>query len=85
MAFEKFATRGERVTLVLEALPGNKVKVSCQSWEKTILRDEVLEVRAIEDRLRIARKDRDYDQDDPKVEPYDPYGPGTFEDNTASA
>ena len=38
----------------------------------------MLEVRNIGARLRIAKKARQYDEKDPYVEPYDPYGPGEF-------
>jgi len=38
----------------------------------------VLEVRNIGARLRIAKKARQYDEKDPYVPPYDPYGPGEF-------
>jgi hypothetical protein len=36
----------------------------------------VLEVRNVDGRLHIARKPRGYDEWDPYVPPYDPYGPG---------
>jgi hypothetical protein len=45
-------------------------------WGKVILRDQVLEVRNVDGRLHIARKPRHYDEWDPYVPPYDPYGPG---------
>jgi hypothetical protein len=39
------------------------------------LRDQVLAVRNVDGRLHIARKPRHYDEWDPYVPPYDPYGP----------
>ena len=47
-------------------------------WDdaKVIGKDEVLEVRNVAGRLHIARKTRQYDDWDPYVAPYDPYGPG---------
>jgi hypothetical protein len=41
-----------------------------------IARNEVVEVRNVDGRLHIARKPRQYDEWDPYVPPYDPYGPG---------
>ena len=38
----------------------------------------MLEARNIGARLRIAKKARQYDEKDPYVPPYDPYGPGEF-------
>ena len=40
------------------------------------MRDQVLEVRNVDGRLHIARKPGQYDEWDPYVPPYDPYGPG---------
>jgi hypothetical protein len=40
------------------------------------LRNQVLEVRNVDGRLHIARKPRGYDEWDPYVPPYDPYGRG---------
>jgi len=47
-----------------------------------ILKGEVLEVRNVDGRLHIARKERRHDKWDPPIEPYDPYGPdnGIVED-----
>jgi hypothetical protein len=36
----------------------------------------VLEVRNVEGRLHVSRKERRPDEWDPPVEPYDPYRPG---------
>jgi hypothetical protein len=49
------------------------MRVTSGSW--VILR-EVLEVRNGDGRLHIAREPRGYDEWDPNVPPYDPYGPG---------
>ena len=48
------------------------------SWDgaKVILKDQVLEVRNVEGRLQVRRKNRHHDDWDPAYEPYDPYGPG---------
>jgi hypothetical protein len=40
------------------------------------LKDQVLEVRNVDGRLHVARKERRHDEWDPPVEPYDLYGPG---------
>jgi hypothetical protein len=40
------------------------------------LRDQVLEIRNVDGRLRVASKERRPDEWDPPIEPYDPYGPG---------
>jgi hypothetical protein len=54
------------------------MRVTSGSWdgEKVFFPDQVLEVRNFEGRLHIARKPRQYDEWDPYVPPYDPYGPG---------
>ena len=51
-------------------------------WEdaKVIGKDEVLGSANVSGRLRIARKPRQYDEWDPYVPPYDPYGPGRQRD-----
>jgi hypothetical protein len=48
----------------------------CFGKPQVIFRGEVLEIRNVEGVLHIARKVRYDDEWDPKVEPYDPYGPG---------
>jgi hypothetical protein len=40
------------------------------------LRDQVLEVRNVDGRLHVARKERRPDEWDPPIKPDDPYGPG---------
>jgi hypothetical protein len=40
------------------------------------LRHQVLEVRNIEGHIHLARKPRRYDEWDPPIPVYDPYGPG---------
>jgi hypothetical protein len=71
----------EKTTLVLEKLPDGKIRATSNSFveEKVILPDQVLAARSIDGRIRIARKDREYDDGDPKPVPstLDPYGPGT--------
>jgi hypothetical protein len=54
------------------------VRKSSGSWdgEKVILRDQVLEVRNVDGRLHVARKERRPHEWDPPIEPDDPYGPG---------
>ena len=66
------------MTPAIEAIDGGKIRVNASSWDapKVILAGEVLEVRAVEGRLRLARKVREYDEKHQPVEPYDPYGPG---------
>ena len=36
----------------------------------------MLEVRNVDGRVHVARKERHNDEWDPPIEPYDPYGPG---------
>jgi hypothetical protein len=76
-SFQKLAT-SDRVTIVVERQSDGKMRVTSGSWdgEKVILRDQALEVRCVQGRLHIARKPRQYDEWDPYVPPYDPYGPG---------
>jgi hypothetical protein len=54
------------------------MRVTSGSWdgEKVLLPDQVLEVRNVHGRLHVARKPRRYDEWDPYVPPYDPYGVG---------
>jgi hypothetical protein len=68
----------ESTTLTVSREAGGKVRITSLLWPepKVLLRDEVLEIRNVEGRLHIARKVRFHDEWDPKVEPYDPYGPG---------
>jgi hypothetical protein len=40
------------------------------------LRDQVLDVPNVDNRLHIARKPQKPDEWDPPIEPHDPYGPG---------
>jgi hypothetical protein len=55
-----------------------KTLVTSGYWdgEKVFLKDQVLEVRNVDGRLHVARKERRHDEWDPPVEPYDLYGPG---------
>jgi hypothetical protein len=68
----------DKATIALEALAGGNIRVNAVAWSdpKVVLRDQVLEDRSMDGQLRIARKDRHYDDHDKFVEPYDPYGPG---------
>jgi len=70
---EKMAVT-ERITLAIEKLPEGKIRVGASSWPdaKVVLKGEVLEVRDIDGQLRVSRKVRHHDQDDPPIEPYDP-------------
>jgi hypothetical protein len=56
---EKLAT-SDKVTIVIERQPNGKMRVTSGSWvgEKVILRDQVLEVRNVDNRLHVARKER---------------------------
>jgi len=40
---------------------------------RAVFRDQVLEVRNVEGRLHIARKERRHDEWDPPIALYDPY------------
>jgi hypothetical protein len=74
---EKLAT-SDKASIVIERQTDGKMRVTSGSWdgEKVILRDQVLEVRKVDGRLHVARKPRQYDEWEPYVPPYDPYGPG---------
>jgi hypothetical protein len=74
---EKLAVT-DKATLVCEKAPEGKIRVTSSIWgsEKVILKGEVLEVRSVDGRLQVARKERRPDEWDPPIEPYDPYGPG---------
>jgi len=60
-----------------ERLPEGKKHVTSNSWddERVSAPDQVLEVRWVDGRLHVARKDRHHDEWDRPVEGYDP-GPG---------
>jgi len=66
----------EKATIVAGRLPERKIRVTSTSFteEKVILKGEVLEIRNIDGRLRIARKDRFPNAGDQPVPPYDPMG-----------
>jgi hypothetical protein len=72
---EKLAT-SDKATIVVERLTDRKMRVTSGSWdgEKVILRDQVLEVRNVDGRPHIARKQRKPNEWDPPIEPYDPCG-----------
>ena len=52
----------------------NACHVRLLDGEKVILKDQVLEVRNVDCRLHVARKQRRPDED-PPIPVYDPYGP----------
>lgn len=64
--------------MTFEALPDGKIRINSSCWAdpQVILKGEVFEVRAIDGRLRLARKPHDHDDGDLPVPAYDPYGPG---------
>jgi hypothetical protein len=53
----------EKITLVLDAIGDGKIRSTASAWEdgKTILADEVLEVRTRGKQLRLLRKTRNSD------------------------
>jgi hypothetical protein len=55
---EKLATT-EKSTIVIERQPDGKIRVTSGSWdgEKVFLRHQVLEVRSVDNRFRVARKE----------------------------
>src|SRR5271169_1121233 len=71
---------GFKYSLVVTAEADGKTSVQITTSTETVkvLKEQVLEVRNIGGRLRIAKKVRRYDVADPYVPPYDPYGPGEF-------
>jgi hypothetical protein len=68
----------DKGTLVCEKALEGKIPVTSGSWdgEKVILKDQVLEVRNVDGRLHVARKERHPDDWDPPIEPCVPYGRG---------
>jgi hypothetical protein len=72
----------EKTTIVIERQPDGKIPVTSGSWdgEKLFLKDQVLEVRNVDGRLHVARKERRPDEWDPPIPVYDPYGPGDSHD-----
>ena len=65
----------EDTTLVLSLLTDGKFAVRSKSWDENavILPDQVLEVRMIEGRLRVAPKEKHPDAGNPFLTPA-PYG-----------
>ena len=57
---------------------GRRSRVGASSWHdaKVLLKVKILEIRSIDGRIRVARKDRHPDEGNPPIEPYDPCGPG---------
>ena len=68
----------DKATLAIEKAPDGKVRVTSSAWpdERVILKGQVLEVRNIDDRPHVARRERRPDEWDVPIEPYDCYGPG---------
>jgi hypothetical protein len=64
----------EKTTLSFERIEGGKIRVKAISSDdaKTILPDQVLEVRSIDGRLRFARKGREPDAGDQPKKAFDP-------------
>jgi hypothetical protein len=64
----------EKATLSFERVDGGKIRVKASSWDdaKVILPDQVLEVRNIDGRLRVARKGREPDAGDQPKRAFDP-------------
>jgi hypothetical protein len=60
---EKLAT-SDKASIVIERQTDGKMRVTSGSWdrEKVILRDQVLEVRNVDGRLHVARKERRPDE-----------------------
>ena len=78
---ERLATT-EASTLVVKRETDGKMRVTSGSWEgeKVFSRDQVLEVRSVDNRLHVARKAKRHDEWDPPIPVYDPYGPGSSTD-----
>ncbi len=66
----------------VERLLDGKMRVTSNSWgrEGVLPGAQVLEVRNVDGRLHVARKERRHDQWDLPVERYDPYTPGKSND-----
>lgn len=75
---ERMAT-SEDTTLVIKREGGGKMRVASRHWEEAEVtgKNEMLEVRSVDGRLDVARKERKPYGWGPPVEPYDPYGPTT--------
>jgi hypothetical protein len=60
---KKLAT-SDKATIVIERQPDGKMRVTSGSWdgEKVFSRDQVLEVRNVDGRLHVARKERRPDE-----------------------
>ena len=67
-AAEKASNRRKQVRET-ERQSDGKMRVTSGSWdgEKVILRDQVLEVRNVDGRLHVARKERRPDEWDPPI------------------
>ncbi len=63
---------------MVEHLRTGNMRVTSNSWdhEKVLGKDQIVEIRAVDGRLHVARKAKHPDEWDPPVEHYDPYGPG---------
>ncbi len=73
----------DAATVVLAKPPDSKVKITSKScpWKKVLQRDQILEVRFLDGRIRLAPKARFPDACDRSGPAYDPYGPGRTEIN----
>jgi hypothetical protein len=78
---ERLATT-EKSTIVIERQPDGKMRATSGSWdgEKVILKGQVLELRNVDGRLHVVRKERRPDEWDPPIPVYDPYSPGDSHD-----
>lgn len=80
----------DSATIAVKAEKDGKISINMGTFTDTkkILAGEVLEVRVVNGSLRVSRKRRFHDVNDPYVAPYDPYGDGTiseFLDETPTA
>jgi hypothetical protein len=70
---ETFAVTGKSTTVV-EQIAEGKIRVTSLSWAepKVPFKGEILEIRSIDGRIRVAHKPRLHDEDDLPVQPYGP-------------
>jgi len=64
----------DKATIAVEAAPEGRMRVGAAAWEdaRVILKDQVLELRNTDRRIRVARKDREHHDHDVPVPVYDP-------------
>jgi hypothetical protein len=72
---------GDDVILTVKRDLNGKMRATTRVWPdaKVIGRNEVIEIRNVDGQIRVARKQRQHDEWDPPLAPYDPYGPGEAE------